>query len=104
MSMKCFLAFAAESLLVMAIVLFTLGWKSARICQFTLHSLRIHIDSWDQILLMGLTGSQIEIAECVRGNIGQVDVDRFKQVTQVFCGSSVSHYLRLRPASLPGYA
>ena len=72
MFMKCFLAFAAESLLLMAIVLFRLGWKTVRINQFTSHSLRFHIDThW----------SQIEVWECVRGKIGQVGVDRLKQVT-----------------------
>ena len=72
MFMKCFLAFAAESLLLMAIVLFRLGWKTVRINQFTSHSLRFHIDThW----------SQIKVWECVRGKIGQVGVDRLKQVT-----------------------
>jgi len=45
MFMKCFLAFAAESQLLMAIVLFRLGWKTVRINQFTSHSLRFHIDT-----------------------------------------------------------
>ena len=37
---------------------------------------------------------------CVRGKIGQVDVDEFKQVTQVTAESSgrMSHYLGLLPA------
>ena len=51
---------------------FRLGWETVRINQFTSHSLRFHIDShW----------SQIEVWECVRGKIGQVGVDRLKQVT-----------------------
>ena len=75
---------------------------TANMYQFSSFSLAFYIDTQDNIVLMRLNW---EVKSwCVRGKFGQVDVDRLKQVTQVLCGSSVSHYLKLRPALLPGYA
>ena len=95
--------FGAESLLVMAIVLFTTARLNLHHVFLYLMLTVRNISCWCPFVNNWIMEFK---SWCVRGKIGQVDVDEFKQVTQVTAVSSgrMSHYLGLLPAWLPGYA